>query len=234
MVTTLVACGARLDDPRNVGGPAKAALTVSGAVAVESAEHGRFELSLSILPRVFGKGLYRYEGTSYPSTDAARTAVVDEVAFTYPQLERECAGLHPGKIVLAKDGGPALSAETLGKNIEALFDCAYVDFGIKPYWIPRLVVDADVCGRKLGAGWRLPTAGDFASWTESERSAIAAASSVELFNSRILYVRGTDGSAQLGNLVTGEVGPITGAGLSYAGDTYHYEGGAALRCLRGS
>lgn len=247
-VAGLVGCGAQIEaanegasrsdtgsDPATTkpdsgapSGKSTAALTADGTVSVESGATA-FALSLAILPRTFSKGgLYGYEGASYPATPAAREAVVDSVAFTYPQLAAECAARHP-EIVLPKPGDPQ---SVIQAALEAVADCSYADFGIKPYWIPRLVVDVDVCARKLGAGWRLPTVADVTGLTADERAALAATKEEGLYNGPSVYVLGADGTVQVGDLFAGTVRKLSDTTTMYLGDTYHYEGGAALRCIR--
>lgn len=209
-------------------GKSSAALTAEGAVSVQTGEV-QFDISLAILPRTFSKGgLYEYEGDRYPTTTAAREAVVDAVAFTYGELAKECATRHP-EIVLAKPGDPD---SVITKALEAVADCAYSDFGIKPYWIPRLAVDVDVCARKLGTGYRLPTVADVTALTPEERAAIAATTREGLYNGLVVYVRAADGTVQLGDLASGAIRKLSDTTSMYWGDTYHYEGGASLRCIR--
>lgn len=209
-------------------GDAKAAVTAEGSVSVESGGT-QYDLSLAILPRTFSKGgLYEYEGSNYPTTTAAREAVVDSVAYTYPQLAKECAALHP-EIVLPKEGD---SAATIEKALEAVASCAYNDFGIKPYWIPRLIADVDICARKLGSGYRVPTVADFKTFTPAERTAIAASTAIALYNGLVIYLRAEDGSIVLGDLGSGAIRKLTDTTAYYMGDAYHYEGGASLRCIR--
>lgn len=209
-------------------GTSKVALTSDGALSVQSGAE-QFDISLAILPRTFSKGgLYDFEGDRYPTTAASREALVDDVAFTYGQLAAECAARHP-EIVLPKPGDPESVAQ---KALEAVASCSYGDFGIKPYWIPRLVVDVNVCARKLGDGYRLPTVADVKALTPAERAAIAATVHDGLYNGTEVYVRAADGTVQVGDLVTGAVRALSDTTAWYRGDTYHYEGGAALRCIR--
>lgn len=238
VVVGLVGCGAHVESgsPTDTGKPgpggssatSTASLTSEGTVAVQSGEV-QFAISLAILPRTFSKGgLYGYEGAGYPTTTAEREKVVDGVAFTYPELAAECAARHP-EIVLPKPGDPD---SVIRAALEAVARCSYTDLGIKPYWIPRLVVDVDVCARKLGAGWRLPTTADLTGLTSAERAAIAATQNEGLYNGPEVYVLGAGGTVQVGDLFTGAVRNLSETTSMYLGDTYHYEGGAALRCIR--
>lgn len=224
LILLVAGCGARVegkveDDPSaRRSTKATATLTADGTIAVSSSD-GPFEVSLAILPRTFTKGgLYEYEGAGYPSTQAAREAVFDGVAYTYAQLVAECAALHPGLD---------------GKDVMAVEKCAYSDFGIKPYWIPSLVVDVDGCGRKLGPGWRLPTEQDVKRLSAAERAAIAETTSMGLYNGGTVFVRLDGGSVGLANLFDGTLLPFTDSSGFGFDPRRHYEGGASLRCVRG-
>jgi hypothetical protein len=242
----LSACGARVQDPtptptppsetENAATPpsdepaapahsssaATVTMTTEGNLSVSSSD-GTFEISLAILPRTFSKGgLYSYEGDGYPKTAAEREAVFDSVAYTFPQLAKECAALHPG-----------IASPPTEKDIDAIANCSYSDFGIKPYWIPQLVGDVDGCARKLGAGWRLPTENDVKLLSPAERTAIADSSSEGLYNGTLVFVRASDGSLALADLFGGVLVPFVDTSGAGYDPTRHYEGGASLRCVRG-
>jgi len=219
---------AGVDEGAPSTGTSKAAITAEGVVSVQSGAV-TFEISLAILPRTFSKGgLYEYEGPRYPTTTAAREALVDSVAFTYGELAKECVTRHP-EIVLPKPGDPEA---TVNKALEAVAACAYTDFGIKPYWIPRLVSDVDICARKLGPDYHLPTVADVKALTADERAAIGATLREGLYNGLSIFVRAADGTLVLADLATGATRKLSEGGATYWGDTYHYEGGASLRCIR--
>ncbi len=47
------------------------------------------------------------------------------------------------------------------------------------------------------------------------------------------FVRAEDGSLLVADLASGTTRKLSeNSGATYLGDTYHYEGGASLRCIR--
>lgn len=208
-----------------------AALTKAAVVAVDAAER-HYEFALALLPRTLSKGgLYEYEGANYPATPAAREALLDQVAWTYAALAAECTTRHPEISLPTPEQMP--SEADLAKTLQAVADCSYTDLGIKPYWIPRLLVDVDVCGRKLGKDWRLPTVQDVESLTQAERAAVVATAREGLYNGLEVFAIGANKTLHVSNLETGATRALSETNATYLGDTYHYEGNASLRCVRG-
>jgi hypothetical protein len=181
-----------------------------------------------------------------PATLAEEQAVVDAAALTYEPLLAECAAYYPAITPPPADGTP-LTPEQLAANYDAVGDCAYTRHTSKPYWIPKLVDDVDVCGRELGSGWRLISEDDLSSLTEADYQfmkdtltpvAGPAASSSWSFGSFYfglhVWLRAHDGTLATGDLSPGVTGPRV-APIDYrlqGSYTTHYEGGLALRCIR--
>jgi hypothetical protein len=112
-------------------------------------------------------------------------------------------------------------------------------FTVKPYWIPQLVDDVDVCAVTLGAAWRLITEADLATLDAADLkniqdtlSGVGTTFWGEFYFSLHTYVRAADGKLAAGDLSPGATMRV--APLSYqqgGGPTMHYEGGLAPRCI---
>lgn len=196
------------------------------------------EISGPILPDVLV--LYASEGANYPTTTSAQQALAMDAALTFPQLLDECAPQYPA-ITLLAPGGPSLTTEQLATNYDQVAECAYVTHTAKPYWIPQLIDDVDICAGALGSDWRLITENDLDGFTEQELrffadtlSGVAGTSSGmgKFYFSLTVYVRGDDGTLKQGTLepsVTSRVWDLPVAGASLKS---HLEGDTALRCIR--
>lgn len=219
------------------------------AVAVANAEAPtghveRFEFSAPLLPESTTLG--RFEGDDYPTTQEAREQLVRDHTRSYDDLLVACAAYDPA-IVLPTEGAP-LTAEQIATNYGLVAQCAYERFSSKPYWIPQLLDDVNVCETKLGAGWRLLTEEDLALLDVTDfkylRDTLQAAAGddfgwAETYFGTDFYVRAADGTLQRGSFdpnATTRVTPIESAweGQPGAGDrrTYHYEGNLGVRCIR--
>jgi hypothetical protein len=215
---------------------AQVALAYDGSSSIASGA-STFGISAPILPHTFTAGsaggiyLYAYEGANFPTTLAGEQTVAFGAAVTYESLLVQCAATRPA-IVLQSSGGPALPQSTLASNLEQVAQCAYADLGIKPYWIPQLIDDVDICGH-FYPGWSLPTEADLAALSDADRTAWQQAANEQLFGSFDVYVRAADGTLAHASLASGNrsVLPFASIGAPYD-PKVHYEGGVNLRCIR--
>jgi hypothetical protein len=198
------------------------------------------ELSGPILPDL--NVLYAAQGAAFPATLAQEESLANQAALTFASLITECAPLYPG-ITLQKPGDPPLTQAQRNGNYELIAQCAYDGHFAKPYWIPKLVDDVDVCGSALGVGWRLISESDIASFTDADfqyfsdtlagASNGAAWSSASYYFSLHVYVRGNDGTLKEGYLNPGALPHVAVNSLAYSVDMkVHYESDVALRCVR--
>jgi hypothetical protein len=199
-------------------------------------------LSAPILPKVLT--LYAQQGESFPSTLEGEQALVHDAALVFEQLLDDCAlnpsyaGAYDG-ITLRGPGDPELTPEQLSTNYALVALCSYQQYTAKPYWIPRLIDDVDVCGATLGEGWRLPTEADLASFTDDDcvgfrdtLSAVAGGGDLGAFYFSLrVYVRGADGSLLQGDLTPG-ISPRVTPFPEATDPIVHYESDLSLRCLR--
>jgi len=198
-------------------------------VAVE-----HIEISAPILPST--KVLYPHEGANLPTSLEERATIAHDAALTYDFLLHACVDKYPA-IVIPGPGAPATTDEQNATNFENVAQCSYEQYGAKPYWIPALIDTVDICGRELGAGWRLPTEEDVASLGAEERTRLASAlatphagSSWGAFYFGLgVWVRGTNGALRLGDLSPAANPTVD---VPSSNPAIHFESGVSLRCIR--
>lgn len=211
--------------------------TGPGPRATEPAlEH--VEISAPILPRVLV--LYQSEGEKFPVDSDAQAALVHQVSLTFDFLLQECPANYPD-IVIPQPGDPPTTPAQNARNFDRIAACSYEKYTAKPYWIPALVDQVDICGNELGVGWHLPTEAEVNGLDQSDRQAIAHALATPdaqtltgfgNFYFRLeVWVRGKDGSLRLGDLSPGATNLVYDSPVP-ATSTSHYERGVALRCVR--
>jgi hypothetical protein len=194
----------------------------------------RVEISAPILPRT--AAIYR----PFPATLEGEQAMAHEAALLFDWLLPQCAPLYP-MITLAPAGGAPLSAMQLATNYDQVGRCAYEQHTAKPYWIPRLVDDVDICGTEMGPGWRLITEADLASFSEADFQNVASTWNLHVagggglgffFSSLAIWVRANDGVIKAGTLTPGVTGSRVTPLAAGTVLTDHYEGELGLRCIR--
>jgi hypothetical protein len=216
-----------------------AALLLVSAPALAAVE--RIELSAPIFPDV--EILYAHEGASFPASPDAEAQLVADAALSFDQLVTECAQRTDPKsgAPYSLADGDTLTPAQLTSNYDTVARCAYEQFTAKPYWIPQLVDDVDVCAATLGADWHLPTEADLASFGADDYAFFGATLTGaadgtsfwgSFYFSLTVFVRAADGSLQKADLGPDVTMRVQDLGLSAAQRKQHYEGGAALRCLR--
>lgn len=205
-------------------------LRASGAVVEQ------IEISAPILPRV--SVLYPAEGANFPTTPAALATLAHDAALTFDFLLGVCPANHPNIVVPGPNDPPTTPAQN-ASNFEALATCAYNDYVSKPYWIPALVDQVDICATELGAAFHLITEADVNSLTEADAQVLADALSTpnsggffgNFYFSLHVWVRGTDGTLKRGDLSPGASPRVTALPIA-ATSTTHYESDLGLRCIR--
>ena len=204
--------------------------------ASASATVEQIEISAPILPRI--SVLYPAEGANFPQSTAGVAALAHDAALTFDFLLGACPANHPGITVPGPNDPPTTPAQNAA-NFEALANCAYTDFVSKPYWIPALVDQVDICATELGASWHLITEADVNSLTDADAQVLAEALSTpnastffgNFYFSLHVWVRGADGSLKRGDLSPGASPRVTALPVD-ASSTTHYESDLGLRCLR--
>jgi hypothetical protein len=220
---------------------ALAVLAASLVVAARSSgalvQRERVEISAPILPDVLA--IYK----PFPTTLDGEKAMAHEAALTYDRLLAECAPDYPAITPPPADGS-ALTSAQLAANYNAVADCSYVKHTAKPYWIPKLVDDVDICGTELGAGWRLIGEDDLLALTESDfqfmqdtltpfAASLGTSGLGPMYFGLQIWVRAHDGTIAAGSLAPGRAGArVTPFDFTKVGYTEHYEGALGLRCIR--
>jgi hypothetical protein len=224
----VVASGALLSDGR-----VRLTCTAPAAARHTPQDEGPtvIDVSAPIFPKVLE--LYMGEGEAYPTTPEGQAALAQASAISFAQLLAECAPDYPD-ITPWVPGDPPLDAGQAYGNYWAVEMCAYERYDVKPYWIPQLVQDVDICALTLGPAWRLPTVAALAALGVEARQALAesadfGAGSGGAFYWTQIYARDADGSMKVGNLA------IDAAGAEptvLTGDPRrHLEGQVVIRCL---
>jgi hypothetical protein len=196
------------------------------------------EISAPIWPKVLR--LYQNQGDNYPSTDADRRTLARESALTFDYLLGACREQYP-EITVKANAGPEPTAEQVARNYGLLARCAYERFTAKPYWIPQLLIDIDVCNEAMGPSWRMLTEDDVRAISTADNAAMqeslsAASSGIQnasFYFALATWVRMNDGSVKGGSLQPGSAFTTP---TSFDSTPYdprvHHEGAFALRCLR--
>jgi hypothetical protein len=198
-----------------------------------------FEISAPVLPKT--QVLYQQEGAAYPGTTPAQAAFARAAALSFETLLVACRETNPD-IVVKSEGGPTLTDEQIAHNYDLLANCAYKQFTSKPYWIPQLLLDVDVCAEALGSSWRTPTETDVAGLTPSEFAAMQTTldglggdTIGGAFFSLSIWTRMNDGSMKNGQLdpaASPRFLELNKYGAAEVNLRNHYEGNLALRCVR--
>jgi hypothetical protein len=213
-----------------------------GAPAPATAPQGQgpgewIEISAPILPYYMQQ--FMIEGTAYPATQAAREDAAHRLALLYDQLLAFCAD-KDARIKLRGPSDPPLTKQEILENYEAVAACAYQHYTSKPYWIPQLVSDVDICGRELGPDWKLVSEQDLARVTlpeyllmQQELDGAGGGFFASFYFQLRLFIRAADGTIQEGRLDPREPMRVVPLRFQQGWDSrHHYEGGLALRCLR--
>jgi len=168
----------------------------------------RVEVSAPILPDMV---VWQHKGgAGYPATQGDALALVTDTTYSYQFLLNHCATSYPS-IVLAA-AGLILTTEQLQTNYDQISRCAYDQYGAKPYWMPQILNDVDVCAVKMGAEWRLLAEADLATFTEADyklfQDTMTLAQGADWFPRQFhfsldVYVRGIDGQLKHGDLTPG-------------------------------
>lgn len=253
LLALLVACGAEpattpaespqpaSPDPTTPTDTLLAGLQYSGSlISDDGTEHhgpGSVEISAPILPTT--NVLYANEGQSYPTTLAGAQDVAHRASLLYDKLLVDCKAKYPN-ITLRRAGAPALTPAQLAQNYASVSLCAYEVYQVKPYWMLQLVNDVDICGRELGAGWRLPTEADLRGFSPAdyqffERTLSAPSGAWLAYFTLDILVRGSDGSIQIGSLAAApaaRLSPAPAACRQSPKDHCERQAFLSLRCLR--
>jgi hypothetical protein len=189
----------------------------------------RVEISAPLLPDV----LMLYQ--PFPTTLDGEQALVQSATYTYDRLITECAPDYPA-ITLTP-----LTTDDIAANYATVAQCAYEKHTAKPYWIPKLLVDVDVCGTELGAGWRLLGEDDLATLTEGDyqflHDTLAPFATQEnswgpLYFGLTVWLRAHDGTLAVGNLQPGVDAANRITMRNPGTDTFAYQMSIGLRCIR--
>jgi hypothetical protein len=240
-------------------------ITYSGSLVVSAAMLGSslkldsetpkvYEISAPLFPIV--TTLYDYEGTNYPTTADGQKALAKDGYTTFEKIRDACLTKDPlGSFsggIKTEGNSQTLAAEERAENYSKIAQCAYEYFGSKPYSIPQLVSDVDLCAEHLGTDWRLLSEEDIGTFTPDVYSNIKGAlqkssdaiSWGSFYFSLAAYTKGSDQSLKIGSLFPDATSRVTDASFP-SGSKFHLEshgvdGGSSgltsstvtVRCIR--
>ena len=125
-------------------------------------------ISAPIFPKV--DVLYTYEADNYPKEETEKLNVVDTAFMSFDNLFELCLeDDNFSKLLHTASDDEALTQAELAENYNTIASCAYENFSSKPYFIPKLVEDVDMCARILNKNegqWRMITDTDISNWNE--------------------------------------------------------------------
>lgn len=210
-------------------------LQYSGSVSLVHPKPGspsqqqRLSVSAPIHPSIFK--LYPGEGPNYPTTLSGQQQLAKDSSLTFCFLLGTC----PANFPQIKTTEP-LSPAQLATNYSAIADCAYTQYGGKPYWIPQLIQDVEICTLVYGAGWHVPTEQMLNEITEADYTVIqnklATLGNGNTYFNLHVWARDKSGAIAAGDMTPGvspRVKPLTVSGSQLK---IHYESDLGLRCVR--
>ena len=164
------------------------------------------------------------------------------VSYSFPWLLKVCSEKYYQdypKIQLDSKGA-GLSPDELLTNFSEVARCSYEKFSSKPYWIPLLIQNVDICGRVLGSDWRLITDVDLKKLTADDliqiNSSLSGAAGnfwASFYVGMRIYIKSADGVIREADLGYPEKGVIiSDLLLKEEQMKMHLEGGRALRCIK--
>ncbi|MEY4590842.1 MAG: hypothetical protein RL497_2918 [Pseudomonadota bacterium] len=214
-------------------------VVLSGIAAAQVAQAGT-AISAPIFP-ISILEIYKYQNENYPSDKAVQLKLARDNFKSYEYMLNQCSTLTAG-IVL----GDNLSDEQIMQNYQLTSECSYKHFLSKPYYIPQLVADVDICHEALGGEFRMISESDIRTFTPHFYQelnhvlspSIAGKTGGGFYFSVITYIRGDDGSIKIGDLSENVSGARVTKLPSNIDTRNHLEwvsgvgGPITLRCMR--
>ncbi len=137
-------------------------------VAIDAEGRQSPELSAPIVPCVLALNRDGF----YPPEREAREHMADEASLTFPYFQQACAGGYP---IAQPEAGKILTSEQARDNYASVARCSFETHYGKPYWVPQLLDDVDLCARELGSSWQLPTKESLARFNARHRELLVEA-----------------------------------------------------------
>jgi hypothetical protein len=155
-------------------------------VAIDAEGRQSPELSAPIVPCVLALNRDGF----YPPEREAREHMADEASLPFSYFQQACAERYP---IARPEAGKALTSEQARDNYASVARCSFETHYGKPYWVPQLLDDVDLCARELGSSWQLPTNESLAHFNARHRELLVQAlRDVPYgggYNSLVLYAR---------------------------------------------
>lgn len=166
-----------------------------------------YEISAPLFPLT--SKLYPKEAGNYPDTAEEQTVLGQEAYLTFEKIRDNCIADGSYEGIKAETDSVKLTAKERADNFSKIATCSYERYYSKPYSIPQLVDDVDLCKMHLGADWNMIKQSDLESFSpvvfDNIETAYSKVNSEEFswgafYFSLATYVRGTDGTLKIGSL----------------------------------
>ena len=165
-------------------------------------------ISAPIFPdaRVFQHYGYSNTLAEYPADASAQKALVDDSTCTFQSMFDFCQNLH--NVELVDPASPDITPEQIASNYGKVARCAYENYGAKPYLMPQLVKEFDICAEKMGPDWALPTEAQVSNWSEQVFTDVASALTTiddfgGIYFGLIVFVKDAAGNVKVADLAPG-------------------------------
>jgi hypothetical protein len=163
-------------------------------VVVDTSGRSSPELSAPLVPCVTALNKDGF----YPPGREEQERMADEASLTFPYFLDACAKRYP---LVRPSNGQTLTPEQGRDNYANVARCAYETHYGKPYWVPQLIDDVDLCERALGRGWHLPNRESLGRFNAEHRARLyQALKNVPFgggYDSILMYARAEDGKLTL-------------------------------------
>jgi len=161
------------------------------------------------------------EAPNYPANPetVAEFLATNDPIYSFEEMLLFCSERPPysADITLPTEGRE-MTDEEIAMNYHIISLCTYdeeIGFHSKPYWIPQIIIDVDICATELGEGWALMTEEFVASRDDAFFQTLSDTHYAEdtgidhasFYFSLAVFIEGTDGSLKVANLQPGDHEP---------------------------
>lgn len=112
-----------------------------------------YEISAPLFPLI--EILYAREGVNYPDQTDGKVGLGQEGYLTFEKMRDNCIANGGYEGIKAETESVKLTAKERADNFSKIATCSYEIYTSKPYSIPQLVDDIDLCKMHLGSDWNM-------------------------------------------------------------------------------
>ncbi len=164
--------------------------------------------------------IYELESPNYPDDPAAVSAWLDDRqgVYSFQEMLTSCSSIPPYSDEILIPDDRELTPVEITTMYNAVAACSYdqdAGFGSKPYWIPQIILDVDLCQNELGDGWSLMTEEFvrsrspqfFEELKETHAAEDRGDDHASFYFSLAVYIQGSDGLLKVATLEPGDPEP---------------------------